>query len=207
MGRVKLHIGCGNRTLPGYINVDIQDFPGVDRVDNARTLHSFKDEEGDEIYCSHLLNHFNRSSILDVLSCWNQVLKPGGRIRIAVPDFEAICKVYAKDGLSELEGLLCGGQRHELDHHTMQFDFALLQSFLEAAGFGDVCRYDWQGFLPMGFDDCSMAYIPHMNEEHGTLMSLNVTAVKKRAPMTGRLPLDLRKAQGEWRGYDDSQSS
>ena len=47
-----------------------------------------------------------------------------------------------------------------------------------AAGFSNVERYDWRDFLPPGYDDYSRSYLPHMDFDHGRLMSLNVVAVK-----------------------------
>ena len=110
---LKLHLGCGTRILRGFTNVDIAHRDGVNRVDDIRTLSTFADGAADEVYCSHALEHFDRRNTLDILRCWNRVLATGGRLYVAVPDFAAICKVYAEDGLPHLEGLLCGGQRHQ----------------------------------------------------------------------------------------------
>jgi hypothetical protein len=81
-------------------------------------------------------------------------------------------------------GLLYGGQRDQYDFHKITFDFASLKAALELAGFKDVKRYNFNEFLPEGFDDWSRSYLPHMDFEHGRLMSLNVTAVKAAAIKT-----------------------
>lgn len=75
-------------------------------------------------------------------------------------------------------GLLYGGQNYEFNFHYQVFDFLLLKNLLEKNGFRDVERYDWRDFLPDNFDDFSRAYLPHMDFEHGRLMSLNVVTVK-----------------------------
>ena len=52
---------------------------------------------------------------------------------------------------------------------------------LEGAGFRHVRRWDWRKVFvgeDEGFDDYSQAYVPHMDKEHGTLISLNVEAEK-----------------------------
>jgi hypothetical protein len=45
-------------------------------------------------------------------------------------------------------------------------------------GFKNVHRYDWRQTIHKDYDDFSQAYIPHMDKEHGILISLNVEAEK-----------------------------
>ena len=72
------------------------------------------------------------------------MLKIGGSIRIAVPNIAAVFERYNKTGdLSELIGLIYGGQRNSLDFHTMGYDFAFLKKLLEVSGFSDVRVYNW----------------------------------------------------------------
>ena len=77
-------------------------------------------------------------------------------------------------------GLLYGGQDYKNNYHYCTFDYALLSEKLRNAGFVRIERYDWQTFLPDGYDDFSRAYLPHMDFAHGTLMSLNVKARKEK---------------------------
>ncbi|GHV06377.1 hypothetical protein AGMMS50229_11080 [Campylobacterota bacterium] len=46
------------------------------------------------------------------------------------------------------------------------------------AGFTNIRRYDWRETEHSGIDDYSQAYIPHMDRENGTLVSLNVECEK-----------------------------
>ena len=45
------------------------------------------------------------------------------------------------------------------------------------AGFARVRRWDWRATEHAGIDDYSQAYLPHMDKENGTLVSLNLEAI------------------------------
>ena len=49
---------------------------------------------------------------------------------------------------------------------------------LKCLGIQSVKRYDWRETEHAEFDDHSQAYIPHMDKENGTLISLNIEGVK-----------------------------
>ncbi len=178
----RLHLGCGNKYLPNYYHIDLNDYDHIDLKHDISILPMIEDESIVEIYASHVLEHLWRTDIFKVISEWNRILVTGGTIRLAVPNFEAIVNKYKESGkIEEIVGLLCGGHRDINDRHGIMFDFRLLRTFLEDAGFGMIEKYDWKEFLPKGYDDYSKAYLPHMDES-GKLMSLNVKAVKIGKP-------------------------
>jgi len=175
----RLHIGCGEKYIPGFIHIDTRKFAHVDYVTPADRLDMFEDNSVDLIYASHILEHFRRHEIRRVLGEWYRVLKPHGILRLAAPDFEAIVKVYKKYKDMELiMGLLYGGQEYEYNFHHVAFDFKYLKKILKNVGFKNIHRYDWKKTVHKDYDDFSQAYIPHMEKEHGILMSLNVEASK-----------------------------
>ncbi len=176
---MKLHVGCGDKHLPGFTNVDIRFLPNVDVVDNAMFLRKFKDIEVTAIYACHVLEHFTRWEAKGVLNRWYMLLQPGGVLRIAVPDFNAVAEAYV-EGVAELQdllGLLYGGQDYAENFHHHCWDFEMLERCLYNVGFRDIGHYNWQEFLPPEFDDYSKCYLPHMDTS-GRLMSLNITARK-----------------------------
>jgi len=177
---MKLHIGCGSRNLPGWKHFDIRKIDDhIDFVGTADDLSQFADNSIDEIYACHLLEHFGRHQVDNVLAEWTRVLVPGGVLRIAVPDFEAIVSEYMQNKeLSSVLGLLYGGQNYAYNYHYVCFDFNDLKKRLEKAGLTQIKRYDWKEFLPADYDDYSRAYLPHLDFEKGRLMSLNVIARK-----------------------------
>lgn len=88
---IKLHLGCGQRYLEGYVNVD---YPSnkhniakikVDKEIDITTL-SYPNFSVDEIRSHHVFEHFDRATALGLLCRWRNWLKPGGVLRIETPD-------------------------------------------------------------------------------------------------------------------------
>jgi predicted SAM-dependent methyltransferase len=176
---MKLHLGCGSKYIPGFIHVDIQQYPHVDFRVPVNKLTFAQDSSVDLIYACHVLEHFGRHEIDQVLGEWFRVLRKGGILRLAVPDFEAVVHRYEETrDLSELVGLVSGGQRNEYDFHKIIFDEKFLRERLLQAGFASVSRYDWRNTEHAWLDDYSQAYLPHMDKEKGRLMSLNLEVIK-----------------------------
>jgi len=176
---MKLNLGCGNMRIPGFINIDIRKLEGVDYVTSIDKLDVFKDRSIDLIYASHVLEHVPRSQTEPALHEWYRVLKKGGVLRIAVPDFEAIIKVYLKnENLDELMGTLYGRQDYEYNFHYRIFDFKTSEGILKKIGFKQVKRYDFKETIHDDYPDYSWSYLPHGDRENGILISLNIEAIK-----------------------------
>jgi predicted SAM-dependent methyltransferase len=172
---IKLHLGCGTKHLEGYTNIDIRYLPGVDEVNNIRFLRNYKENTVDEIYACHVLEHFGRWEYKDVLKRWFEILKPEGKLRLAVPNFSAICSYYIKTGnLEPIMGLLYGGQDYDENYHYVTFDFNSLSNDLRSIGYKTILEWNTEDYLG---DDFSKSYLPHM-DKNGILMSLNLLAIK-----------------------------
>ncbi|MEI6984956.1 MAG: methyltransferase domain-containing protein [Rhodospirillaceae bacterium] len=178
----RLHLGCGQRYIPGFYHIDARPWPHVDYVARIERLDFISDATVDLIYASHVLEHFSRWECLPVLKEWGRVLRPGGVLRLAVPDFAACAKLYYEHGLEDalngLIGLISGGQRHPDDFHKMVFDEQLLSQLLVQAGFASVRHWDWRLTEHQDVDDFSQAYLPHLDKTGGTHMSLNLEAIR-----------------------------
>ena len=176
----KIHIGCGNKYFKNWVNIDIDENVKADIYDNVLTLDKIENETADCIYACHILEHLGRHEYLDSLNVWVSKLKCGGKLILAVPDFENVCNYFLKTrDIKSVTGLVCGGQKNEYDFHKMIFFFDQLKEDLESIGFRDIKRYDWRDFEMSHIDDYSKAYLPHMDQENGMLMSLNIEATKK----------------------------
>lgn len=178
-----LNIGCGTKPFYGFENLDSLPIDGINYPErDARDLSFLQDDTFDYIYACHVLEHIPRNDTFRTLKEWNRVLKPGGMVRIAVPDWDATVEYYQKTGDLEncLNWIYGGREREELNEFTHRriFNLANLRSLLYEAGFKRIERYDPRDSFHSNIDDFSFAYRPHMDFENGIAMSLNVQASK-----------------------------
>jgi predicted SAM-dependent methyltransferase len=176
---MKLHLGCGKRYIPGFVHIDVVEYPHIEHVTSIDNLSCVADSSVDLIYNCHVLEHFKRREIGRVLREWRRILLPGGVLRISVPDFAKLVEVYARyQNIEQVIGPIFGRQDYLYNIHYNTFDFPSLKTALEEAGFSNVRRYDWRKTEHAQVDDYSQAYLPHMDKENGILISLNVECDK-----------------------------
>ena len=184
---MKLHLGCGEKYLEGFVHVDLLEYNHIDYKTPIDDLHFAKDSSVEMIYASHVLEHTGRLNYEKVLIEWYRVLKPKGVLRLAVPDFEAMAIMYvmARNTINQFKlgsflGPLYGKMQMggQTIYHKTTYDFDGLSEVLKSVGIESVERYDWKDTEHADFDDHSQAYIPHMEKDSGTLISLNVEGVK-----------------------------
>ena len=91
-----INIGCGNRYHSDWINIDIKSKdPNVIEYNILKGI-PFEDDSLDVVYHSHVLEHFTKENGMRFINECYRVLKPGGIIRVVVPDLEGIIKEYQK---------------------------------------------------------------------------------------------------------------
>lgn len=140
---LKLNIGCINYK-DGYIHIDVDnhklwkngELVPLDIIADARRL-PFKDNEVDEIYTSHMLEHLGRFEYMDALREFYRVLKTGGLLDIEVPDLLSICKQFIEEPNKRRVLLqhIYGGQSFSTDFHKTGFTLEILTEDLISVGF------------------------------------------------------------------------
>lgn len=99
---VRLHLGCGEVYLPGYVNVD---FPAeqhsvltgiqADVYADLRTLE-YPSQSVGEIRLHHVFEHFTRGTALGLLIRWYDWLIDEGKLMIETPDFERMLREFRR---------------------------------------------------------------------------------------------------------------
>jgi predicted SAM-dependent methyltransferase len=176
-GEIRLHVGCGRIDAPGYINVDLLDAPHIHLQRPLDDLSVFEDASVDLVYACHCLEHFGYRHTRAVLQEWVRVLRPGGVLRLAVPDFAVLAALYASGTpLHDVQGYLLGGQDYRLNFHTAVFDRALLTQHMTAVGLADVETWEPSKVDHHAFVDDSSAVIHTAGKE--VPLSLNLQGRK-----------------------------
>jgi predicted SAM-dependent methyltransferase len=107
------NLGCGARFHTEWINLDLAPAaPGVIACDLGRGV-PLPDAHCDAVYHSHVLEHLRREQALPFLRECRRVLKPGGILRVVVPDLEQACREYLRALEAARAGDAGDARRHE----------------------------------------------------------------------------------------------
>lgn len=111
----------------------------VDRFDNIVELLSYPDNSVDEIICIQTFEHLSRGEAGQSLRRWYEILKPGGRLLIDVPDFERLALGLIREADDQKRAwyyrMLFGSQKNTGAFHKDGYDVHKLLSLLEQHGF------------------------------------------------------------------------
>jgi len=105
----------------------------------------------DFVYSSHFLEHLFKQDGLRLLSECHRVLKPGGTVRICVPDLAYAVSLYSQGEKERMleDYFFVEHKGSFLARHKYMYDFQLLKALLNKAGFSQVVRCEYhQGKTP-----------------------------------------------------------
>lgn len=108
-----LNLGCGSAFHPDWTNLDFAPHPPHVLGYDLRHGAPFPDGLFDAVYHSHVLEHMSRQGAPDFLRECLRVLRPGGILRVAVPDLESIARAYLSALEASIQGQPGADDRHE----------------------------------------------------------------------------------------------
>lgn len=139
---MKIHLGCGKKLLPGYVNCDVAPFgakPDI-QFDLLDQRWPFDDECADEILAVHVWEHFYECDHPHLASECRRVLKPGGLLVLEMPNLQLAARNFVNDPENEQYGYwgIYGDPKYSTDPHMMHKGGwwpAKLEAFLNQHGF------------------------------------------------------------------------
>jgi len=101
-----INLGCGGNGLPGWVNVDGYPAKNVNCVCDCRRKLPFPDGSARGIFSEHFFEHLDYTDEVPAfLAECLRVLRPGGIIRIVVPDAGEYLRAYCAEGWAEIAQL------------------------------------------------------------------------------------------------------
>lgn len=179
---LKVNLGNGPFKHTGWINVDCSiSFKKHDVVCDLRRKWPLRSGSAKYIFSEHVFEHFGYpNEIGHILSECHRILKPGGVLRVIVPNAERYLRAYANDDedfIREVGGDLASKlsvvnvMMRENGFHKYSYDFPELQRVLKSAGFVEITQ---SGLRASRHQDLNLDF----TEPQRDLVSLYVEAVK-----------------------------
>lgn len=155
-GLKMLNIGCGTDYKKGWVNIDNNSDNNIDKLDvnwDLRNPLPIDDNSVDFIFNEHFVEHLTPEEARIALSDLMRVLKPGGVMRIAMPDLESVVNTYINVPLKK-------------DPVIKEFKMDFIQTKAEWMNmsfrwWGHMWLYDWEELVrrlhEIGFDNVKRA--------------------------------------------------
>lgn len=138
-----LHVGAGDKPIPGWVNIDRSDAPGIDLVADVTEGLDFSGAAA--VYAEHFLEHLPLDAAVRFLGDVHRTLAPGGLLRLTTPNLEWVWATHYRLDLDDEEkrAKAMGMNRafRAWGHHFL-WNRELLESALVACGFTAIewCR-------------------------------------------------------------------
>lgn len=152
----RMNWGCGNDVRAGWLNADIKDLPGIDLVGDIRDGLALADDSLDYVVSVHALPMVSYPDLVPALQELRRVLKPGGVLRLVLPDVDKGIEAYRRGDRSHFlvpdEDVTSLGGKFVV--HMLWYGYSVTlftadfaEELLRRAGFSDVrhCAYEQSG--------------------------------------------------------------
>lgn len=168
---VKLELGAGERNMAGWTSVDLSNNCSLN-LDLTEPI-PFPDNTVSMIYSSHVLEHFEYSELIKLLTECLRVLKPGGIFSASIPNARIYLNAY-HDAKSFNPVIYC---RHEpaynfnssidyvnyiaymAGHHKYMFDEANIIAILNKTGFRNTSLREFDAAMDLEARDFQSIYV------------------------------------------------
>jgi predicted SAM-dependent methyltransferase len=145
-----LNVGCGKKPISHMINLNYEWYPFVDLTWDITKPLPLADSSLLGVYSEHVLEHLPFDSIPLILNDWKRVLKPGGTVRILVPDAEIYLSKYSASRSGERvrfpyhddqqTDMMMVNRVFRNFEHLYAYDFETLARILDSSGFVNIQR-------------------------------------------------------------------
>ncbi|MDQ5871290.1 MAG: hypothetical protein M3547_03685 [Acidobacteriota bacterium] len=143
---LRLHLGSGQAPIPGWLNIDVQALPGVDRVLDVREGLPF--ENVSSIFGEHFLEHLELEEGLACLAECRRVLSDEGVLRLSTPNLDWVYATHYRlgqwtaeeDAISDCFGL--NRAFHGWGHRFL-YNRPVLFAALRTAGFSEMTLHGY----------------------------------------------------------------
>lgn len=139
---MKLNMGCGETKLDGFINIDVNESSKPDLVHDIRKkVFPYESESVDAIYAIHFIEHVERFYWDGMFQEFRRVLKSGGDLVLAYPEFEVVAKYFIENYLGQRnfwEAVLYGRQAYPGDYHVTAVTTSRVTNILRNLGFANI---------------------------------------------------------------------
>jgi predicted SAM-dependent methyltransferase len=155
----KLHLGSNWLCKDGWLNADLDAFPGVYQMDATKRF-PFRDAQFQFVFTEHMIEHLPYASGKLMLGECFRTMRPGGRIRIVTPNLAVLVGLYdpsrSKLATSYIEHMNGTFATHAPRHsasfvintffrewgHQFIYDDESLSALMREVGFEDIRRQE-----------------------------------------------------------------
>ncbi len=194
-----LNLGCGSRFKKDWINIDFKSSDPAVKACNLLEGIPLPDSYVGFVYHSHVLEHFSKNRAQFFLSECLRVLKPGGSLRVVVPDLEGIVRSY----LESLDDAKAGKDGADSRYEWMKIE--LLDQMVREKPGGEMRTYLSAETIPakdfiinrLGVE--AKRIIENAKVRNARTLRVN----SRKLSLSSRISnfLDLIQSPGKWREY------